>query len=359
MNDTQCPRQWKATGWVRGNEFRADGDPETMMNEGWAPVEHVPPSTPFAPPVTGRWECHPSIGYAICLPGDEYIDLSVSLTVCKSGDRHEREHALRNYIVACVNQAMAMTSPDVYRNFRVQARYDELRAEGKHGHYETLFRVVREEVDRASLYDLAQQALQRQAEPVDTEAWATGLAASVFAKPEEVELQVCPDGCYRPKARNANDCMAGCCSKWYAIRDPEAVTECATLAAFWKANPYSMTDDEAMVEFRELMKEGFQLVQEKYEGVSVSLDDWWSRVNRYIKSFAIRVAAGEGWEEDNDEFVCPECGGGCFGSDTSTEPMTRYCHGYPDSGTGCGFSWTSADDGLYFYEVRRRPWRKV
>jgi hypothetical protein len=35
------------------------------------------------------------------------------------------------------------------RNWRVQARYDELMAEGKHGHYETMFRVVREELDRA------------------------------------------------------------------------------------------------------------------------------------------------------------------------------------------------------------------
>jgi hypothetical protein len=35
------------------------------------------------------------------------------------------------------------------RNARVQARYDELMREGKHGHYETLFRVVREEVERA------------------------------------------------------------------------------------------------------------------------------------------------------------------------------------------------------------------
>jgi hypothetical protein len=34
------------------------------------------------------------------------------------------------------------------RNARVQARYDELRAEGKHGHYETMFRVVREEIER-------------------------------------------------------------------------------------------------------------------------------------------------------------------------------------------------------------------
>lgn len=35
------------------------------------------------------------------------------------------------------------------RNFRVQARYDELMREGKRGHYETMFRVVREEVERA------------------------------------------------------------------------------------------------------------------------------------------------------------------------------------------------------------------
>lgn len=37
------------------------------------------------------------------------------------------------------------------RNRRVQARYDELMREGKHGHYETLFRVVREEVERERL----------------------------------------------------------------------------------------------------------------------------------------------------------------------------------------------------------------
>ncbi len=34
------------------------------------------------------------------------------------------------------------------RNCRVQARYDELMREGKRGHYETMFRVVREEVLR-------------------------------------------------------------------------------------------------------------------------------------------------------------------------------------------------------------------
>lgn len=35
------------------------------------------------------------------------------------------------------------------RNKRVQARYDELMREGKHGHYETMFRVVHEEVAAA------------------------------------------------------------------------------------------------------------------------------------------------------------------------------------------------------------------
>ena len=33
------------------------------------------------------------------------------------------------------------------RNARVQARYDELMRAGKHGHYESLFRVVKEEVE--------------------------------------------------------------------------------------------------------------------------------------------------------------------------------------------------------------------
>ncbi|MBA3773855.1 MAG: hypothetical protein H0X13_15595 [Ramlibacter sp.] len=37
------------------------------------------------------------------------------------------------------------------RNTRVKVRYDELMAEGKRGHYECLFAVAREEVDRAAL----------------------------------------------------------------------------------------------------------------------------------------------------------------------------------------------------------------
>ena len=35
------------------------------------------------------------------------------------------------------------------RNARVQKLYDELMAEGRHGHYETMYRVVQEEVERA------------------------------------------------------------------------------------------------------------------------------------------------------------------------------------------------------------------
>ena len=36
----------------------------------------------------------------------------------------------------------------VERNVRVRKRYDDLMHDGKHGHYETMFRVIREEVDR-------------------------------------------------------------------------------------------------------------------------------------------------------------------------------------------------------------------
>lgn len=34
-------------------------------------------------------------------------------------------------------------------NKRAQARYDELMHEGRHGHYETMFRVIHEEIARA------------------------------------------------------------------------------------------------------------------------------------------------------------------------------------------------------------------
>lgn len=42
-------------------------------------------------------------------------------------------------------------TPESARNARVAHRYDSLMREGEHGHYETMFRVVREEVERATL----------------------------------------------------------------------------------------------------------------------------------------------------------------------------------------------------------------
>lgn len=54
---------------------------------------------------------------------------------------------------ACAREQMAEFFPvadaQAQRNARVQARYDELQHIGKHGHYETMFQVVREEVERA------------------------------------------------------------------------------------------------------------------------------------------------------------------------------------------------------------------
>ena len=57
------------------------------------------------------------------------------------------------------------------RNKRVLARYDDLMAEGKHGHYEAMFRVVREECESAYLQgrkDMREEAA-RVAE--DVSAW--------------------------------------------------------------------------------------------------------------------------------------------------------------------------------------------
>jgi hypothetical protein len=47
------------------------------------------------------------------------------------------------------------------RNARVQTRYDELMQEGRHGHYETMFRVVREEVERAERESKALEAVKK------------------------------------------------------------------------------------------------------------------------------------------------------------------------------------------------------
>ena len=59
------------------------------------------------------------------------------------------------------------------RNAFVERRYDELRMEGKHGHYECLFRVVHEIVDaelarvREELFELLLQSAPN-CEPTDT-----------------------------------------------------------------------------------------------------------------------------------------------------------------------------------------------
>ncbi len=50
-------------------------------------------------------------------------------------------------------------------NSRVQARYDELRAAGKHGHYETMFRVVHEQ--RADAVAALASEAKRLAEALD------------------------------------------------------------------------------------------------------------------------------------------------------------------------------------------------
>ncbi len=66
---------------------------------------------------------------------------------------------------------------------------------------------------------------------------AKWIATTLNAAPDvgaAAQLELCPDGCYRQKARNADDCAAGCCSKWYAVRDAEAAAECEKLAAFWR-----------------------------------------------------------------------------------------------------------------------------
>ena len=46
-------------------------------------------------------------------------------------------------------EAAESVSEITIRNIRIQNRYDELRSSGKHGHYETMFQVVREELELA------------------------------------------------------------------------------------------------------------------------------------------------------------------------------------------------------------------
>jgi hypothetical protein len=73
---------------------------------------------------------------------------------------------------------MEMRTEATARNIRVQNRYDELMTIGKHGHYETMFQVVREETEslRQQLADSQKQVtLLRDAlvtirdEPIETD----------------------------------------------------------------------------------------------------------------------------------------------------------------------------------------------
>ena len=58
--------------------------------------------------------------------------------------------------------APVVALPSAERNARVQARYDELYIAGKHGHYETMFRVVNEEIARAARAPSNESAEERQ-----------------------------------------------------------------------------------------------------------------------------------------------------------------------------------------------------
>lgn len=50
-----------------------------------------------------------------------------------------------------------MSDEKAQRNARVERRYDDLMTTGKHGHYETMFRVVREEIEGATIALLAER----------------------------------------------------------------------------------------------------------------------------------------------------------------------------------------------------------
>lgn len=89
-------------------------------------------------------------------------DTSINIRVCKSDlDLIDRAATVQrctrsDFLRRCAEQAVltVFASPRLVedkteRNRRVQERYDDLMREGKHGHYETLFRIVREEVEMA------------------------------------------------------------------------------------------------------------------------------------------------------------------------------------------------------------------
>lgn len=85
--------------------------------------------------------------------------------------------------------------------------------------------------------------------PRERDGWA-GLGRTItplYAAPTGAvaQLERCPDGCYRPKARNASDCAAGCCAKHYAVRDPEAAAECEKIAAYWREQQTATPPEQA------------------------------------------------------------------------------------------------------------------
>lgn len=65
--------------------------------------------------------------------------------------------------------AIADSAADNERNKRVQTRWDELRAQGKHGYYETLFRVVMEEVVRAQNESYTRGMIDQHDDPLSDE----------------------------------------------------------------------------------------------------------------------------------------------------------------------------------------------
>ncbi len=63
---------------------------------------------------------------------------------------HQEELPCRQCGAETMRNFFPSTNPAAQRNARIGARWDELTAAGKHGHYETLFQLVREEVERTS-----------------------------------------------------------------------------------------------------------------------------------------------------------------------------------------------------------------
>jgi hypothetical protein len=155
---------------------------------------------------------------------------------------------------AAVPAGMALVPLEPTREMD-EAAYRRLDAKHRHLGYE-LFRVAYRAMLAAAPAVQPATDLQRECDAVDfllqrlgldpercrTEGGAINLGRVKTmldeqpAEPVARTLERCPE-CYRPKARNADDCMAGCCSKWYAVRDPEAADECKKLAAYWRAAP--------------------------------------------------------------------------------------------------------------------------